>query len=486
MKKKIFIILLLVTSIDIFALSVDSTVVPWTVGLRIREAPETPANASNFLGLWEKLTVLEIRNEQITINGNTGNWVKIRRENSMATGWCFSYFLEEIDINNFFPILEYRGTSHYVGGTGGGSREIYTLYNNGRKREKLVLYWNNKAIDIYNNVTVSDNGRVIAFNWIDPTTIVRNSRDSTMSGTKYLFVYNFSNHNLTRIDEVSIIQSDINSQRWADERWYAGHGDYVEGFFLDNSIDWFIINSNGTKLFYEKVNSKIEVNLLTGNRVNHSINTPGSNIIRYIGNYIYLAGFDNNESSLYDPGQKRMLTELGLYSRGNHHDGVYYRSPIILSRNRYLVMEQKDTSFSGIILHDLTTNQQQRLNEPELSHDRNVFNNGVYHSRYYSEDYYYIMSNLHKRGESSRTVEIRRVDYRNNIVSQYTFNNVVHRIGSGYSFSIIISSPGIISFQHSLDQAWMIIYLFNNNLLEYRLDDRRYSGSYSHYLMNNY
>jgi hypothetical protein len=113
MKRCIFIVLLILTSINLFALSVDSIVVPWSAGLRIRNNPETSANVLGFLGLWEKLTVLEVRNEQVTISGNTGNWVRVRRENSQTTGWCFSYFLEEIDANNFYPILEYSGSYNF-------------------------------------------------------------------------------------------------------------------------------------------------------------------------------------------------------------------------------------------------------------------------------------------------------------------------------------------------------------------------------------
>jgi hypothetical protein len=472
-------------------LSVDSTVVPWTTGLRIRNNPEPSANVLGFLGLWEKLTVLELRNEQVIINGNTGNWVKVRRENSQTSGWCFSYFLEEIDVNNFFPVLEYRGFAHYIGGTGGGSREIYTLYNSGRRREKLILNYNNKVIDIYNNVTVSDNGRVMAFNWIDPSTIKRNSRDGTMSGTKYLFVYNFTNHNLRKIDEISITQSDVNSQRWANDRWYEGEGEYAEGFYIDTSIEWFILNANGTKLFYGKDYFGIEVDLITGNMVNHQINREAYHIGRYVGKYIYLGPYDDNDGFLYDPAQKKRLTSVRLYSRGNRHEGVYYCYPVILSKNRYLIIEQEEINSSGIIIHDLTTNQQQRFNKIELSHNSNDFDGGIYHSKYYDEDYYYIVTSLYRRSTSNRTIEIRKVDYNNNIISQHAFNNITGRMRS-YSETTVIHNSGIINFQYGFSinkdyQAWMIIYLFNNTLLEYRLDDGTSdSGSYGFYLMNRY
>ena len=489
MKRRVFIILLILLSVNLFALSVDSVVVPWTVGLQIRNNPETSANALGFLGLWEKLTVLEIRNEQTAINGSTGNWVRVRRENSRTTGWCFSHFLEEIDVNNFYPVLEYRGTAHYIGGTGGGSREIYTLYNDGRRREKLILYYNNKTIDVYNNVTVSDNGRTMAFNWIDPSTIKRNSRDGTMSGTKYLFIYNFANHNLTRIDEVSITQSDVDSQRWANGRWSMGHGEYADGFYIDTSIEWFVLNANGTKLFYEKDNFGIEVDTATGNKVNHQINIEGHYIRGYVGDYIYI--FYDSEGFLYNPVQRRRLTGVRFYSRGNIHNGVQYCYPVILSRNRYLIAEQKEINSSGIIVYDLTTNQQQYFNRIELSHNRNDFDGGINHSNYYNEDYYYIITSLRRRSASNSTIEIRRVDYNNNIVSQYTFNNVTGRMSS-YSHTTVISASGIINFQYGFsrnndNQAWMVIYLFNNNLLEYRLDNRdQYRGSYNFYLMNRY
>ncbi|MDR1307458.1 MAG: SH3 domain-containing protein [Treponema sp.] len=340
-KRYIFVIFLILISINLFALSVDSIVVPWTVGLRLRNNPEISSNALGFLGLWEKLTVLEVKNEQVAINGNTGNWIKVRRENSQTIGWCFSYFLEEIDVNNFYPVLEYRGIAHYIGGTGGGSREIFTLYNNGKRREKLILNYNNKTIDIYNNVTVSNNGRTMAFNWIDTSTIKRNSRDGTMSGTKYLFVYNFANHNLIRIDEAFITQSDINSPRWSNGEWHEEHGEYADGFYIDTSIEWFILNARGTKLFYGKDYSGIEVDLVTGNKVNHQITRESYHIGEYLGDYIYLIPDDDDEGFLYNPVQKRRLPSVRFYSRGNIHDGVYYCRPIILSRDRYLIIEQK-------------------------------------------------------------------------------------------------------------------------------------------------
>ncbi|MDR0289856.1 MAG: SH3 domain-containing protein [Treponema sp.] len=484
MRKFLIITFLIVTNIRLFALSINSTAVPWSTGLRMRTNPATSANVMASLGLWEKLTIIEIKPEAETISGNTGNWVKVKRENSQMTGWCFSYFLEEIDINNFFPVLEFRGWAHSVSGYY-GSNEIYTLYNDGKRREKLVLYWNNKIIETFGDVYVSDNGRVMAFNWLDTTTIRRDSRNGTVSGNKILFVYNFANHTLVKIDEAFITQSDINSARWANGRWQGDMGDFAEGFYINRNLEWFVLNSGGTKLFYETNAGGIEVDLTSGNRVNHQLRYRlDHHLVKYIGNFILLSD-DGDGYVLYNPSEKRILSSFTFHYNSGTYDerNIYY--PELISRNRYLVINQDNRTFKGLAIYDLTTGREQRYNEIGLPYSHDEFDGGIHHRKYFHEDYYCIMTFLHKRYSTTRTVVIRKVNYNNEIVSEYTFNNISSKMDS-YSSETFTTGTGIIEFQYDRGPAWMIIYLFNNTLLEYRFDDRNYRGTYSIYLMNKY
>lgn len=450
MKKIAILFLLIFAENNLFALSVDSTVVPWTTGLRIRENSAVSSKAIAYLGLWEKLTIMEIKNESETINGNTGNWVKVRRENRQTTGWCFSYFLEEIDENNFFPILEIKGYDN---------SQMYTFYNDGKKREKLVLYWNNKTIENYDKVNLSGNGKIMAFVWIDPTTIKRNSGDRTISGNRYFFVYNFGNHRLIKIDEKS-----------------------------NGSFGKFALNSNGTKLFYDKDRQGIEVDLLSINHVKHQINLANIYDINYIGNYIYIERNNENGNDLYDPSRKKTIMTFKYHSH-NFDDNEFYRYPVIISNDRYLVIKQNDNSFKGTVIHDLVTSREQQISERELikniesSNNRNDYPEGKFRIISYQEDCYYITPmNAH----SEKKIIINKVDYNNKILSQYKFDNITYKMSSFLSFADA-NNAGIVEFQYG-DQAWMIIYLFNNTFLEYRIDNYGFSfdedGFFSIYLMN--
>jgi hypothetical protein len=473
MKKFAVLFLLVLAEINLFALSVDGIAVPWTTGLRIRETPSTSGKEIAYLGLWEKLTVLEIKKETETINGNTGNWVKIRRENSRVTGWCFSYFLEEIDVNNFYPVLEYRGWAHAMSRTGYGSREVYTLYNDGKKRDKLVLYWNNKTINTFDNLTVSDNGRIIAFNWTDPATIKRNSREGTISGNRLLFVYNFANHRLLKIDEYFFTESDQFSDRWKGE-WDIGHGEYADGFYHDRKLERFILNSDGTKLFY----ANTEVDLISNNRVNHQINLD-TFFDRYFGNYIYMVKLDKSGNILYDPVGKKTIMTIEYHWSDPNGDGSY-NYPVIIFQKRYLVINLNKNGFTGKVIHDLVTGKEQRIKDIDLygPGERKFYLSEII----YQEDGYYIKSS--PANNSVKNIMIHKIDYNNKILAQYTFDDIASKMSS-FTSSYNISNNGIVEFNYG-DQAWMKIYLFNNTVLEYRFDDGNYKGSYEIYLMNKY
>ena len=466
MKKFYVLFLIFTVNFNVFALSVDCTAVPWTTGLRLRDSASTRGKELGFLGIWEKLKVLEIKQETETIGGNRGNWVKVRREDSLTTGWCFSYFLEEIDPDNFFPVLEYRYT---IG-------ELYTFYNDGKKREKLTLYWNNKIIEKFDELRVSDNGRVIAFNWTDTATIKRNSREGTMTGTRYLFVYNFASHNTARIDEVIFSQSDKDSERWADGSWDMGY-EYADGFTVDTRLYWFSLNSNGTKIFYGKDNAGIEVDSTKSARTTHQINREGHQIGRYYGDYISLGTSNRRKIELYNPSEKKTITGFHGPSDPNDPDGSYYR-PLIIRENRYLVVEQDDNNFKGMLIHDLSSNQKRQLKNIDLSYNRNEYY-GVY--SVYHNDFYIVMAAFHKEGSPGSYI-IRKVDYNNNILSVSAFNKITYKMTS-YSFSVFAAASGLIEFQHGNGESWMTIFLFNEKLLQYRMDDRIYKGYNVYYLM---
>jgi len=469
MKKLTILFLLIFPGFNLFAFSVNDIVVPWTTGLRIRENPATSAKEIAYLGLWEKLTILEIKEGEEIIGGNKGNWVKIRRENGRVTGWCFSYFLEKIDENNFYPILEYRSFANW---DNAGSEEVYTLYNDGKRRDKLVLFWNNKTIDKFENLRMSENGKIIAFNWVDPATIKRDSREGLISGNRHLFVYNFANHRLVKIDEVSMSKSDRRSKRWANEAETSSLL-YPEGFKKDENLEWFILNSDGTKLFYEKNNAKIEVDLTNMNKITHQINRSLSRGDKYFGSYILLLGLRSEEDGfyLYDTVGKKILNEYKFYNTKYLVDDTYCLPEVIRS-NRYLVAEQFDNISKAVVIIDLVRNQQQKF---IIKTDKGGYNTNLYHE-----------NNYYSWNQSSSTVTINKFDYNNNSISQYTFNNFPSRMSS-FNVHFFVHDTGIIQCQEngrSWGQAWLIICLFNNTLLEYRIDDGIYKGDYTIYIMN--
>jgi len=148
------------------------------------------------------------------------------------------------------------------------------------------------------------------------------------------------------------------------------------------------------------------------------------------------------------------------------------------------VIEQDDENYKGIIIYDLVTKREQKHNKLKLSFDNKEFDGGISHSEYFQEDCYYIITSLYKRYASDRTILISKVEYNGNIIEQHKYDNISFKMGSFSSYPVIIKD-GIIDFQYG-DQEWMIIYLFDNTLLQYRFDDSSYNGYHTAYLMNRY
>lgn len=355
-------------------MSVNSTVAPWIVGVRLRENPGTQANIITTLGLWEKLTVVETRDEIETINGNNGKWVKVRRENSQTTGWVFSYFLERIVPSHFLPVWEYNNGEIQ-------RADIFTqifTFNwgirrpiNEIRRQRLVLFWDNRQIDIFDRAILSDNGRVMAFNWLDPATISRDASEGIISGNRYLFVYNFTTHNLTKIDAHYMRQSDMYSERWVNnsELWDWGES---AGFFRDENLEHFILNPEGTRIFYFKNEEyAVEVDLTTNINTTHQIKFENYFLNGYLGHFVVLRGRvglrHTRETILYDPRQGRKLTEFNFHSPSSPNDpNGSSHLPRFIQQDRYLVTLQIEGEYRGLILHDLLTGRQRRLNDIEL------------------------------------------------------------------------------------------------------------------------
>ncbi|MCL2440143.1 MAG: hypothetical protein FWD14_00200 [Treponema sp.] len=227
----LFCCLFIFLGINISALSVNSTAVPYTTGLRLRDNPFTSANVLGYLGLWEK----------------------------------------------------------------------------------LVLHWENKTIEIFDNVKMSENGRVLVFNWLDTSTIRRDSREGTLTGVRRFFVYDFS------------------------------------------------------RLYYEKNGTGIEVNLITGEKTNHQVNRPPNNFIRYIGNFIFFGGSpDGTRSPLYNTTTRQFLTltSIRFFTPGDPNADTYntdFCSPRLIIDNRYLIIERFIDFTKTYIIYDLVTNQQQEI-----------------------------------------------------------------------------------------------------------------------------
>jgi len=465
MKKYLVTAFLIILNINAFALTVDSTVVPWTVGLRIRENPGTAGSIIGSLGLWERLTVLGVSNESEVINGNSGYWVRVRRENSEATGWVFSYFLEEINANAFFPVLEWRELSE------SGHRIINTFYNGGRRRTRLVLFWNNRPIESFAGISVSNNGRVMAFTWMDPETIVRDAQESTISGNRHLFVYNFTSHTLVHIDSAFVRYSDMRSERWAD--WNPELG-IPSDLLIDNNLGPFALNRNGTRLFYKKDGVGIEVNIITGTRETHRFDADD---VRYLGDHVLFTRFEpqwDTSSELYHPATRRTFTELSIFS-SNPNSVRGSRIAVNLLRNRHLVLLENNRT---MILHDLKTNEYRRITGDELQDvpplqdyvPEEWHNTTLYFNHWLLYDVIF------------------RVDDNDTIVALYRFilrDVPMHQMGSFRSTGSLIHNAGRVRFAFNANQAWMFISLHNNIFRQYRIDDGNASHNRGFFLMNN-
>jgi hypothetical protein len=452
----------------VYAFSKNDIVVPWTVGLRIRTNPSAASNIAGVLGLWEKITVVDQRPETETIGGNEGNWLQIKRQNNQ-TGWCFSYFLEKIDVDNFFPILEYRGRAYY---TGGGTLEVYTCYNDGQKREKLVLGWEGKTISIFENLRISADGTVIAFTWLDTATIRRGASRGTISGKRILFVYDFSSHQLSKIDESNIEESDTNSDRWRGRKWDIGPDETDEDFFIDHNLMDFCLNFDGSKLFYIKNNrSAIEANMYTGTRITHSVTVPKFCDPRYMGNYVYfIINIHDDNWILYDPVKRDTLSEE--FHNNQRQGGAGYWLEGVL-KGRYLFIARTDGGFEGVVVFDLTTGRKTNYPNDDLP----------YGHAYYSPDHRYLISHSLQRPQNPLLpyqIDVRKIDYRNNIVTKYSYNNL-----ETVPDTFEVFKDGIAGF----NQASVMILLFDNRVLQYGFEDPLYKPSlfgYEVHLMNKY
>jgi hypothetical protein len=62
--------------------------------LRLRESSDSNSKILRNLTKGEKLELIE-KGEEETINGITGNWVKVKTQQG-ETGWCFDAYLEEV------------------------------------------------------------------------------------------------------------------------------------------------------------------------------------------------------------------------------------------------------------------------------------------------------------------------------------------------------------------------------------------------------
>jgi hypothetical protein len=446
-------------------------VVPWTVGLRIRTNPSTASGVAGVLGLWEKVTVVDQKPETETVGGNEGNWLQIKRQNNQ-TGWCFSYYLEKIDVDNFFPILEYRGQAYH---TGGGTLEVYTCYNDGKKRETLVLGWDGKTISVFENLRISADGTVIAFTWLDTATIRRNASRGTVSGKRILFVYDCSSHQLSKIDESNIEESDTNSDRWRGGKWNTGPFETDEDFFIDYNLTDFCLNFDGSKLFYIKNNrNAIEANMYTGTRITHSVTSSRFCDPRYLGNYVYYINGDN-KPVLYDPVKKDTIPEE--FKKKNMWGETPYWAESVLG-GRYLFIAKYDADFSGVVVRDLTTGR--RSSYPDIDYGDAAYDGGTHTASYYSPDYRYLITTLHKRYSDVSRIDVRKIDHRNNIVAEYSYDNLAT---TPTKFEVF--KDGIAGFY----QASVTILLFDNRVLQYGFDDPLYKPplfEHEAHLMNKY
>lgn len=92
MKIKIIILAILFAGSSLFSQDVNSTLyVNASKGLNLRTTPVLSGKVISIIPNGEKVVIVEVKNEKLTINNTTGKWVKVKWNNK--NGWVFSGFL---------------------------------------------------------------------------------------------------------------------------------------------------------------------------------------------------------------------------------------------------------------------------------------------------------------------------------------------------------------------------------------------------------
>jgi hypothetical protein len=433
------------------------TVCAWSAGLRIREGASASARISGTAGLWEKLRVLDVSGEVLTIAGNRGSWVHIRRQDGRS-GYCFSYFLVPVHTDGFFPVLAYNQD------TG----EIYTFYNDRRGLDKLSLFWEGQSITRFPGMEISALGTAIAFTWLDPRS-VRRPKPGTYTGTRVLFVYEFSTHRLVKVDEAFISESDRQSEYWK-QKLSEMDGDSISfsaaGFIRDRQLDSYCLNREGSRIFYYTGRSEaVEVDLATGGRKRHKVRSefywP-----QYIGAYVYLdytrAG-DSRHSyrMLYDPARERVVCD-DLFD-WNPQTGEGFALLNIL-RDRYLfVAKDAETYF----LRDMRTDAETQIPLTGIFRSPPPFDGETA----WLVD---VSSSGKGAGFTHQSVHIQKVDYTGKAVSRLSYNFPLdEKTSSIHSFLRSSFAGGIMLVNEFQNRdgyfAWAYYLLHDGSVKNFRL-----------------
>ncbi len=92
MKIKISILLVIIIANSLFSQDINNTLyVNASKGLNLRMEPKPNGKVLTIIPNGEKVLVVEVKNEKITINNISGSWVKIKWNN--LNGWVFNGFL---------------------------------------------------------------------------------------------------------------------------------------------------------------------------------------------------------------------------------------------------------------------------------------------------------------------------------------------------------------------------------------------------------
>jgi hypothetical protein len=307
---------------------------PYETGLRLRASPAPSAKVLGFLGLYEKLSVLERKEGLETVGDAEGQWVRVRRASGQS-GWCFDAYLTAIDPNAFYPVIAWN----YQTG------EVETSLNGGERKESLSLSYGGKTIDRFPDIALSGDHRRMAFTYFVKQSSI--SKPPTISGQRSLLLYDFDTNALSCVATKQVRFSDQQSQYWSEKMDEMGPDPgYPEGFIVDRSLRESALNHAGSRIVYNSSEDApgsycdiAEKDLRDGTVVEKSIPTCFYSP-RYLNDCVYYSANGYSSRFLY-PGLGFVTPLKPFYEGGGEGDGTCHSLRAVSGNGECYVLDTR-------------------------------------------------------------------------------------------------------------------------------------------------